>query len=660
MREKGESLRLELLGPMRAWRNGEDVPLGPPKQRAVLGLLASRVNDVVGFEEIIDAVWGSAVPQTAANGVHTYVAGLRRVLEPGRSRRESGEVLVSTGGGYALFMEPDAIDSERFLRHQTRARRLLADGNAASAVEAFDAALALWRGEAYANVPGPFAMVERARLQELRLTAVEEWAGLMLALGRHAEAVATISDAVTKEPLREKLRWLLMLALYRCGRQAHALGVYRKTRQLLNEELGIEPGIELRNLHKQILAGHPDLGVPSVTRAADDPPASTTPAVADRPRAMLRPAQLPSNARGFVGRALELAQLRNFIHLEQSRQDRAVTVAVIEGTAGVGKTTLALQLAHELSAAFPDGQLFVDLAGFCPSRAPVTAAQALAFLLTSLGVDATQIPADLASRAALYRSLLHGRRVLLVLDDALDAEQLRPLMPSGPACVLVTSRCRQRGLVARDGAFRVGLQPLAATESVDLLTYLIGADRLAGQGEEVANLARLCGHLPLALRIAAEALAADPGSAVADLVRRYEAPRGRLAHLAVAGDPVANVRGAFAASYRALPADAARMFRLLGLYQGMVITVPVAAVLAGIGRAAAATQLDVLANRYLLDRIGRYRYRFPALVDIFAAECAETEPNLSRNAALGRLMRVRATRPGIGVELPLPQRTSRV
>lgn len=659
MRETGESLRLELLGPMRAWRHGEDVPLGPPKQRAVLGLLASRVNDVVGFEEIIDAVWGSAVPQTAANGVHTYVAGLRRVLEPGRSRRESGEVLVSTGGGYALFMEPDAIDAERFLRQQTRARQLAGDGNAAGALEAFDAALGLWRGEAYANVPGPFAMVERARLQEIRLTAVEEWAALMLAVGRHTEAVATISDAVTREPLREKLRWLLMLALYRCGRQAHALGVYRKTRQLLNEELGIEPGIELRNLHKKILAGHPELGVPTTTtRPAEDPPPPA--AVRERPRAVLRPAQLPSNARGFVGRALELAQLRNFINVEQARQDRAVTVAVIEGTAGVGKSTLALQLAHELSPAFPDGQLFVDLAGFSPGRAPVTASQALAFLLTSLGVDESRIPVDLASRAALYRSLVHGRRMLMVLDDALDAEQLRPLMPSGPACVLVTSRCRQRGLVARDGAFRVGLQPLAARESVDLLTYLIGAERLAGQDEEVTRLAALCGHLPLALRIAAESLVVDPDGTVGDLVRRYGARRGRLDYLAVAGDAAANVRDAFAASYRALPADAARMFRLLGLYQGLVITVPVAAVLAGVGRATAATQLDLLANRYLLERLGRYRYRFPALVDIFAAECAGTEPNLSRSAALGRLMRIRAARPGIGVELPLSPHTSRV
>lgn len=642
---------------MRAWRNGDDLPLGPPKQRAVLGLLASRVNDVVGFEEIIDAVWGSAVPQTAANGVHTYVAGLRRVLEPGRNRRDSGEVLVSTGGGYALFMEPEAIDAERFLRHQARARRLAADGNAAGALEAFDAALALWRGEAYANVPGPFAMVERARLQELRLTAVEEWAALMLRSGRHAEAVAAISDAVAKEPLREKLRWLLMLALYRCGRQAHALGVYRKTRQLLNEELGIEPGLELRNLHKKILAGHPDLGVPAPTRPAADPP---PPAAERRPREPRRPAQLPSPARGFVGRARELAQLRNFVNLERSRQDTAVTVAVIEGTAGVGKTTLALQLAHELSAGFPDGQLFVDLAGFGAGRPPVTAAEALAFLLTSLGLDESQIPADLASRAALYRSTLHGRRMLVVLDDALDADQLRPLIPSGPACVLVTSRCRQRGLVARDGAFRVGLQPLAATESADLLSYLVGAERLAGQGPEAARLAEFCGHLPLALRIAAESLVADPDGSLGDLVRRYSARRGRLDHLAVAGDAAANVRGAFAASYRALSADVARMFRLLGLYQGMVITVPVAAVLAGIPRVAAATQLDVLANRYLLERIGRYRYRFPALVDIFAAECAETEPNLSRSAALGRLMRVRAGRPGLGVELPLPQRTSRV
>lgn len=260
-------MRLELLGPMRAWLHGEEVALGPPKQRAVLGLLASRVNGVVGIEEIVDAVWGSTSPQTAANGVHTYVAGLRRILEPGRGRRDSGHVLVSTGGGYALFMEREDIDVERFVRRHGLARRLRVDGDLPGAVEMLDAALRPWRGEAYANVPGPFALVERVRLQELRLTAVEEWADAMLAIRRPAEVVAVLSDLVWKEPLRENLRWLLMLALYRCGRQAHALDLYRKTRRLLSEELGIEPGPELRNLQHMILIGHPDLGIPAPTEA---------------------------------------------------------------------------------------------------------------------------------------------------------------------------------------------------------------------------------------------------------------------------------------------------------------------------------------------------------------------------------------------------------
>ncbi|MEV1147688.1 AfsR/SARP family transcriptional regulator, partial [Micromonospora sp. NPDC049799] len=262
---------------MRAWRHGDEITLGPPKQRALLGLLASRVNDVVGFEEIIDAVWGSEVPPTAANGVHTYVAGLRRVLEPGRSRRDLGDVLVSTGGGYALFMNPDDLDTTLFATQHRQARRMRDAGEGAKAAEVYQAALRLWRGQAYFGVPGPFAAVERTRLQELRLTVMEELSELLLDLHRPADAVTVLAEAVTKEPLREKLRGLLMLALYRSGRQADALSLYRETRHLLREELGIEPVLELRDLHNQILAGHPDLNDPAPPELLAEVPASPEP-----------------------------------------------------------------------------------------------------------------------------------------------------------------------------------------------------------------------------------------------------------------------------------------------------------------------------------------------------------------------------------------------
>jgi DNA-binding SARP family transcriptional activator len=627
MSDAADSVRLELLGMMRAWRHGDEVTLGPPKQCAVLGLLARRINNRVSLEEIIDAVWGTDIPKSATNCVHTYVAGLRKSLEPERSRRESGDIIVSTGGGYALHIEHENVDVELFLRLHTQARRLSADGRPEAALTAFDQALALWRGEAYANIPGPFADVERTHLKELRLTAVEEWAVAMLAVGRHTELAAVLSELVTKEPLRERLRWLLMLTLYRCGRQAHALGLYRETRRLLSDELGIEPGIDLRNLHEQILAGGPDLIVPATANALS----AVSLAAAEREFTgpVPRPAQLPPSARGFVGRVGEQARLHTV--LDQERGQRSdTTIAVIHGAAGVGKTALALHVAHRYADQYPDGQLYLDLCAFDPDRDPLSASSALASLLQSMGVDDRSLPGDLAGRTALYRSLLHGRRVLVVLDDASDAEQVRPLIPGGPAGVLITSRRQQSGLVVRDGAHRISLAPLRPAESVELLGYLLGAERLGGRREAAERLAELCGHFPLALRIVAEQLAADPGMPLEDQVKRYGSGRGRLDRLAVADDATDSLHSVFAASYLELPAEAARMFRILGRYDAPLITLSTAASLSGATRNGAERLLDILVDNHLLDAVGRDRYRFPALIGVYAAECAQEEPRPMR------------------------------
>lgn len=633
MRQVREALCLAVLGPMRAWRHGDEITLGPPKQRAVLGLLASRVNDVVGFEEIIDAVWGSEVPPTAANGVHTYIAGLRRVLEPGRSRRELGDVLVSTGGGYALFMDPEDLDTTLFAARHRQARRLREAGDSPGAAEVYHSALRLWRGEAYFGVPGPFAAVERTRLQELRLTVVEELAELLLDLHRPADAVTVLSDAVAKEPLREKLRGLLMLALYRSGRQADALSLYRETRQLLHEELGIEPVLELRDLHNQILAGHPDLDDTAPPELLAEVPAASEPRLAD----LRRPAQLPCRPRGFAGRHTELTRLRELA--ERDRQRGVTTVAVIEGGPGAGKTALAVELAHEIAAGFPDGQLFLDLRGSTPAGGPpLSPLDALTFALVSLGIDRPRIPDELHAASALYRSVLHGRRMLVVLDDAADPEQIRPLIPGGPACVLVTSRRRQRGLAARDGAYRVTLGPVSTAEATDLLANLAGAGRLAGPADEIAELAELCGRLPLALRIAAVTLAAEPALTPGDLVRRYRLPHTRLDHLAVRGDSSTDVRAALAVSYQGLPPEAARMFRMLGCCPSSAVTTQMAAALAGLARAEAYHQLQILVDHHLLEEVNGCLHRFPTLVRVYATECSEAETRASRMAALGRML----------------------
>ncbi|MGW3495201.1 BTAD domain-containing putative transcriptional regulator [Streptomyces sp. NPDC001020] len=632
-------MRLELLGSVRAWCDGAEVLLGPPKQRAVIGVLVSRINEIVGVEEIVDAVWGSAVPQTAANGVHTYVAGLRRALDPGRGRRESGGVLISSGGGYALALDPDHVDIALFERHHAQARRLHGQGRLPEALREFDAALGLWRGDAYANVPGPFAEMERTRLSELRMTAVEEWAADMLAVGRHAEVVPVLSNLVAKEPLRERLRWFLMLALYRCGRRAHALGVYRETRRLLSEELGLEPGLDLQTLHSRILEGHPDLlgRVTDVTSLRESCRPAGRAQPAPLPEAPVRPAQLPYSARGFVGRAQELAELDALTAQTADREMRP-TLVVVEGAPGVGKSTLALHAARRLTSRFPDGQLYVDLEGSAPRHRALSGLDALAQVLRSLGVPNTRLPDDLAGRTALYRSLMDGKRMLVVLDDAVNAEQVRPLVPNGPSCVLVTSRRAQRGLVVRDGAYRIGLKPLDITESVRLLAYLIGEGRMEGQRDAAARLAEMCGRLPLALRIAAEGLADHPRLSFADMVHQHAAEEGRLDRLAVEDDVAASLRAAYDVVYDALPADAARLFRLLGLHQGEVIDVAVSAALTGTDPAVAGQSLQILADHHMLEEAGGGLYRFDTLLRIYAAECAEREPSNQRAAALARLL----------------------
>lgn len=627
-----EPMRLDLLGLMRVWQNGREVTIRAPKQRAVLALLGRQVNDVVRPDEIIDALWGEDVPKSATNCVHTYIAGLRRTLEPERSRRESGALIVSAGSGYSLRMNQEDIDVERFLRLHARARRLNIEGRPDAALEVFDAALGLWRGDAYADVPGPFAEMERTYLAETRLTVAEDWAAAMLAAGRHTEVTGALSDLVAKEPLRERLRWLLMLALYRCGRQAQALAVYHKTRRLLSEELGIEPGLDLRRLHQQILSGSPDLIARGAAATAPNVPLTVLDSQDTPDPALPRPAQLPPNVRGFVGRDREQALLRDVLMPHRESKDASTKLVVIDGTAGVGKTALAVHIAHRLSDLYPDGQLFIDLCAFDPDRDPLSASAALASLLRGLGVEERRLPATLEDRTALYRSLLHDRRMLIVLDDASDAEQVRPLIPNGPTCVLVTSRRQQIGLVARDGAHRICLAPLAPHESLDLLSYLAGPKRVAAQTANARRLAGLCGHVPLALRIVAQQFAADPMMTLADMADRYAAEQGRLDRLTIAGDATASLRSVFAASYLELSPQAARMFRLLGRTHKPVITVSEAAVLASVTWVHAKQLLDVLTANHLLEPAGRNRYRFPALIGVYAAECAREDPRAAASA----------------------------
>ncbi len=543
---------------MRAWRGDAELELGGPGQRAVLGMLAMRASQAVSRAELIDGLWGEDPPASAVNGVHVHVAGLRRALEPDREHRAPGQVLPASGSGYLLRLEPGQVDAADLDRHLALASRRASGGDMAGAARSLDEALALWHGSALAGIPGPWAEIERVRLDELRLGGTEERVGLMLALGAHQQAVARLAGLIREHPLRERLRGQLMVALYRCGRQGDALAEFRAARQVLASELGVEPGPELRRLHQQILAADPVLDqapapgadAPELVRSGSGPSASV-PSV---------PRQLPADAIPFLGRARELAEL--------DRHLVGPAVYVVTGTAGVGKTTLAVHWAHRVrDARFPDGQLYVNLRGYDPAE-PMSAGDALAGALRALGVAGREVPADTEERATRYRSLLDGRRMLIILDNAAAVEQVRPLLPGTSACaVIVTSRDSLAGLVAREGARRLELDLLPRADAVALLRALIGG-RADADPAAAAALVRQCARLPLALRVAAELAAARPAQPLAQLAGELADEQRRLDLLEAGGDPRTAVRGVLSWSCRHLPADAGRAFRLLGLHPG--------------------------------------------------------------------------------------------
>ncbi|MFI2500059.1 BTAD domain-containing putative transcriptional regulator [Streptomyces sp. NPDC018693] len=618
------SLSVQLLGPLRVWRGDQEIVVGPPKQRALLALLATHRGTVVGSTQIIDALWGPEPPNTAMNGVHTYVAGLRRALEPTRRGRERGEVLLSTAGGYELRLPLEAVDASLFVQQCEEVRRLSAEGQSDAAFETLGRALGLWRGDALAGVPGPFAAMERSRLREMRFSAAEDWIAGMIAAGRSEEAIVVAGEAIAQEPLRERLRYLLMLALYRCGRQAHALHAYSEARSYLREELGIEPGAELQALHAKILAGTVDEAAPPARLPSTPPPARPEAAAPPAPSGSgLSPRQLPSRAHVFVGRDAEQAKVRELLADSSQAGGRGAPILVIDGPPGVGKSALALELGNEYLSRFPDGQLYASLGGTtdCP-RDPF---DVLGGLLESLGVSREVQPPCLDGRVLLYRSLLHGKRMMILLDDAVDLEQIRPLIPQGPTCLMVTSRRPQRGLVARYGAHRIHLKPLDPVAAAELLVKLLGGEVIQGSERAIQRLVEQCGYLPLGIRITAAALLEDPYGSPERLAALYEDPAIRLDLLAVAGDDEMSLRAALTASYRNLPSETSRLFRLLSRVGLDVIDAPESSRLLGVHRCEVTTHLELLADLGLLERVGPSSYRFGELTRIYADECAEAE-----------------------------------
>src|SRR2546430_787533 len=563
-------LRFDLLGPLRGWRAGDELALGWPKQQPVLAALLMAAGRTVSRPDLVDVVWGDDPPRSSASLVHTYLGRLRRVLDP--DPRPDMRALVSGRSGYALRLAPGGTDLETFRAHLDEARGLAAAGELAGAVEGFDAALGLWRGTPLGGISGAWADGQRVRLDELRLAAVEDRAEVMLRLGRRADLVAEMTALVAEYPLRERLRALLMTALCRGGRQAEALAVYADARCLLVDELGVEPGTELQRLHHAIL-----------TNAGDDPTTSTpdldlrpsAPHVAQR----VVPRQLPPTTRRFAGRAAELQALSNLVE-QATGTGLATVIAAIDGTAGVGKTTLAVHWAHQVADRFPDGQFYVNLRGFDPADPALRPGEAIRAFLDVLGVAPQCIPTGLQAQCGLYRSLLAGRRILVVLDNAHDVDQVRPLLPGDPAAlVLVTSRSQLTGLLALDGAHPLTLAPLPVDEARDLLVAHLGTARVAAEPQAVDDIITRSAQLPLALSVIAARAAAHPTFPLAALADELTAaPAGLDAF--DGGHPTTHVRAAFSRSYQPLTTGGRPPFRLLGGHCGPDIPPPPPATLA--------------------------------------------------------------------------------
>ncbi|MEV7790029.1 BTAD domain-containing putative transcriptional regulator [Streptomyces sp. NPDC088106] len=605
------ALRFSVLGPVRAWRGDEQLPTGSPHQRTLLAALLLREGRTATAAELIDALWGEEPPLSGAlAAIRTYASRLRKVLGPG--------VLVSEASGYAVrgLMERtlDIVEARRLAADAERAK---ASGDLQHAREFLNRVLSLWDGESLAGVPGPYAQAQRVRLEEWRLQLLESRLSMDLEQGCHAESVSELTALTAEHPLRERLRELLMLALYRSGRQAEALAVYADTRRLLAEELGVDPRAGLRELQMRILQADPSLAEPS-TPAADGVPLSVS------------PAQLPATVSDFTGRASVASELRQALEAAGSG---AMAVSALAGIGGVGKTTLAVHVAHQARSAFPDGQLYVDLQG-AHSRAaePETV---LGSFLRALGTPDSEVPDSLEERGTLFRSLLDGRRVLVLLDNAKDAAQVRPLLPGTEGCAtLVTSRVRMVDLA---GAHLVDLDVMSPDEALHLFTKIVGAERVASEREAALDVVAACGFMPLAIRIAASRLAARRTWTVSVLAAKLADERYRLDELQ-AGDLA--VKATFELGYAQLEPAQARASRLLGLADGPDISLPAAAALLDLPMGGTEDLLESLVNASLLESAGPRRYRYQQLVRLYARACAERDeqPPSGREAALSRLL----------------------
>ena len=620
-----EGLRFEVLGPMRVADGEQSRPVVGARQRIVLGALLERANQPVPAGQLVEVVWDGAPPDGAVPTLRTYVARLRRDLGPRAAAR-----ILTKDNGYVAQVEEHELDALLFEAHYRRTDSAVRAGDWSQVAEAAENALALWRGAPLVDVPSRFLHEAwLPRLEQSRLQAREWQAEAALRLGRGEQLIQPLRELTAEHPLRERFHAQLMLALYHTGRQAEALAAYQDARRVLVETLGIEPGTELRSLHAQILSGEVQ-------------PAPTQPLVHEKPAqgpaapvARTVPRQLPASAQHFTGRQAEMDLLVDQIGPSAQKADSGgvIVIAAIDGMAGIGKTTLAVHAAHKLAEDYPDGQLFLDLHGYTQGRQPRTPEVALDVFLHALGTPAQQIPRQLEARAALYRQRLFNTRTLIILDNASDEAQVRPLLPGGPGClVLVTSRRRLKGL---DDAHSLPLDLLPPSDAVALLRAVAGANRFQAHDPLAGEVVALCGRLPLAVRIAGALLRHRPAWSLEYLAELLRDQHRRVPNLY---DGERNLVTAFDLSYTSLDEQHQHLFRLLGLVPGSDIDAYAAAALQNSDPAIVSRHLGDLVDHNLLTEYAPGRYRLHDLLRAHARTLVGADPAPEREAPLGRLL----------------------
>lgn len=609
-------MEFRLLGPVEVWAEGRRLDAGQPRQRCVLAALLADPGRLVGWETLVERVYGEMPMDAARKSLYSHIARLRRMLAGAGSR-----ALVYRTGGYELDIEPECVDLHRFRRLVTGARE--PDLSDTQRVAQLREAIDLWRGDALAGLDGLWAARSREGWRRQYLDAVLTWADAETRLGNPAIVIAPLSELLGEFPLVEPVTAGLMRALHAAGDTERALRSYAATRQRLVEVLGVDPAAELRELHVQILRGPVHAGA-----TEQELPQHGSRQI---------PAQLPSDIPGFVGRAEELARFAA-VHASAADSSASVILAVL-GTAGVGKTTLAVHWAHMVKQRFPDGQLYVNLRGFDPGGTATTPSEAIRGFLDAFAVAPQRIPAGLDAQAGLYRSLLAGRRVLIMLDNARDSEQVRPLLPGTPGCVaVVTSRSDLSGLISTECAYPITLDVMSPEEARQLLATRIGPGPVAAEPEAVNEIATRCARLPLALAIVAARAATHPSFPLRALAAQMSDASESLDALA-GRDPAIDVRAVFSWSYRTLSAAAALLFRQLSIHPGPDIGAAAAASLAAVPVKNALALLTELASVHLVVEHAPGRFTFHDLLRAYAGDLANSEDReADRHAALHRVL----------------------